>query len=82
MSLNDKLNALKEEFSKTAPPEALQIIGGAIGGLAGTGILDNVVKEGGTLPSFELADSKGRMVSSAELLSRGPLVVHFYRGVW
>ena len=31
MSLNDKLNAVKEEFSKTPPPEALQIIGGAIG---------------------------------------------------
>jgi hypothetical protein len=82
MSLNDKLKAVREEFAKTAPPEALQIIGGAIGGLVESGILDKVAKVGGTMPPFELADSEGRMVSSAELLSRGPLVVHFYRGVW
>jgi hypothetical protein len=82
MSLNDKLNAVKEEFAKTAPPEALKIIGGAIGGLVGSGIPDKVAREGGTMPPFELADSEGRMVSSAKLLSRGPLVVHFYRGVW
>jgi hypothetical protein len=82
MSLNDKLNAVKEEFAKTAPPEALMIIGGAIGGLVESGIMDRVAKEGDSMPSFELADSESRTVSSAELLSRGPLVVHFYRGVW
>lgn len=82
MGLNDKLIAVKEEFAKTAPPEALKIIGGAIGGLVEPGILDKVAKEGETMAPFELADSGGRMVNSTELLSRGPLVVHFYRGVW
>jgi hypothetical protein len=82
MSLNDKLNAVKEEFAKTAPPEALKVIGRAIGDLMAPGALEKVVKEGDVIPSFELADSEDRMVSSADLLSRGPLVVHFYRGVW
>jgi hypothetical protein len=82
MSLNDKLNAVKNEFAKTAPPEALQIIGGAIGNLVEPGIMDRVAKEGDSMPPFELADSGDRTVRSAELLSRGPLVVHFYRGVW
>jgi hypothetical protein len=82
MSLNDKLNAVKEEFAKTAPPEALKVIGRAIGDLMASGALEKVVKEGDVIPSFELADSEDRMVSSADLLSRGPLVVHFYRGVW
>ena len=82
MSLNDKLNAVKEEFSKTAPPEALRIIGGAIGSLVESGILDKTAKVGETMPPFALPDAEGRMVSSADLLSRGPLVVHFYRGVW
>jgi len=82
MSLNDKLNAVKEEFSKTAPPESLKIVGRAIGGLMESGALERTVKEGETMPPFELADSEDRMVKSADLLSRRPLVVHFYRGVW
>ena len=82
MSLNDKLNAVKEKFTKTAPPEALKVIGGAIGNLVESGILDKVAKVGGSMPPFELADSEGRTVNSAELLSKGPLAVHFFRGVW
>jgi hypothetical protein len=82
MSLNDKLNAVKEEFSRTAPPEALKVIGRAIGDLMQSGALKKAAKEGDGMPPFELADSEDRMVSSADLLSGGPLVVHFYRGVW
>lgn len=82
MSLNDKLNAVKEEFARTAPTESLKIVGRAVGGLIESGAMDNVVKEGSTMPPFELTDSKDQLVSSADLLSRGPLVVHFYRGVW
>jgi len=82
VSLDDKLKAVKEGFAKTAPPEALKVIGRAIGGLVESGALDKTAKEGETMPPFELADSEERMVNSGELLSRGPLVVHFYRGVW
>ena len=82
MSLNDKLTAVKEKFAETAPPEALQIIGGTLRNLGKSGILDKVVREGEKMPPFELADSNDRTVNSAELLSKGPLVVHFYRGVW
>jgi hypothetical protein len=82
MRLNDKLNALKEEFAGTAPPESLKVIGAAIGNLVESGIMDKVTGEGETMPTFQLADTEGRMVSSAGLLARGPLVVHFYRGVW
>ena len=82
MSLNDKLTAVKEEFSRTAPTEALKVIGRAIGDLMESGALEKVAKGDDAMPSFELADSEDRIVSSADLLSGGPLVVHFYRGVW
>jgi len=82
MSLNHRLNAVKEEFAKTAPTEALKVVGRAIGDLMESGALEKVAKEGDAMPSFELADSEDRIVSSADLLSGGPLVVHFYRGVW
>jgi peroxiredoxin len=34
------------------------------------------------IPSFTLPDSLGELVSSDELLERGPLVISFYRGDW
>jgi peroxiredoxin len=33
-------------------------------------------------PAFTLNDPDGKPISSAELLSKGPLVISFYRGVW
>ena len=39
-------------------------------------------KPGDTLTPFALPDSRGRYVSSADLLEWGPLVVSFYRGGW
>ena len=47
---------------------------------AGTGA--TAPKEGDTLPPFLLPDIEGRLVSSAELLSNGPLVISFNRGNW
>jgi len=37
---------------------------------------------GARLPDFTLRDTDGAPVSAAELLSIGPLVITFYRGVW
>jgi len=41
-----------------------------------------VLKVGGRAPDFALPDGDGRIVSSKDLLGRGPLVVTFYRGRW
>jgi peroxiredoxin len=37
---------------------------------------------GDRIPSFALPDPFGQLVSSDELLQRGPLVISFYRGDW
>ncbi len=37
---------------------------------------------GASAPSFELKDSNGKLVSSADLLKQGSLVITFYRGAW
>ena len=34
------------------------------------------------MPAFELKDHSGKLVSSSELLARGPLVICFIRGRW
>ena len=48
----------------------------------GPGIADRILKAGETAPAFELVDTTGQSVRSADLLARGPLVVTFYRGFW
>ncbi len=82
MSLQDKLDKVKKEFESGAPPEALAIMHRATEDLRNSGIMERVLKVGGQAPEFMLPDAQGQMVSSAELLSKGPLVVSFYRGVW
>jgi len=50
--------------------------------LVKSGIAQKAVKEGDRIPSFGLEDAHGKIVSSGELLEKGPLVISFYRGGW
>lgn len=43
---------------------------------------ENALKVGQQAPSFSLPNPDGNLVSSTELLAKGPLVVTFYRGSW
>ena len=40
------------------------------------------LKAGDRIPEFELPNVEGRLVTSEELLARGPLVLSFFRGGW
>jgi peroxiredoxin len=50
--------------------------------LIASGAAQKALKAGDRLPDFTLSDPDGDKVSSADLLSDGPLVISFYRGVW
>ena len=50
--------------------------------LIASGAPEKALKAGDAAPAFILPDAEGRPVSSEALLTRGPLVVTFYRGVW
>ena len=39
-------------------------------------------KSGDRMPGFLLPNAEGRLIDSAELLAKGPLVVTFFRGGW
>lgn len=82
MTLQEKLDNHKAEFLKKAPADALAVMKRAADDLAGSGILDGVLKKGVKAPLFDLPDEKGQMTASQKLLEKGPLVVSFYRGVW
>jgi len=83
MSLQAKLDELKHNFeTNIAPPAIVQGLHRAIDELVASGAPDRALKAGNVAPSFVLPDPDGQLVSSEELLTRGPLVLTFYRGVW
>ena len=47
-----------------------------------TDIASSALKAGDMAPDFLLPDWEGRLVSSARMREKGPLVVSFYRGGW
>jgi hypothetical protein len=82
MSLQNKLDETRKQFESSAPPEALAIMHRATEDLLNSGIMDRILKVGDLTPEFTLPNEHGHMVTSTDLLIKGPLVVHFYRGLW
>ena len=82
MSLKKELENFLAQFKKDAPEEVLNIITTESERLAQTGIADQSLKVGDKAPAFFLPNGAGKTVSSNDLLSKGPLVVSFFRGGW
>jgi hypothetical protein len=82
MSLQQKLDAQKKEIETSAPKEALEVMHRATEDLAKSGIMDRIVKKGDKAPDFMLNDVNGNAVNLKEKLSRGTVVLGFYRGRW
>ena len=70
--------ALQKERSPVVADAYQALIDTLIRGSAG----ENAAMVGDALPPFLLPDENGKLVSSAALLSAGPLVVSFNRGNW
>jgi hypothetical protein len=82
MGLTEQLNELKQKLGEEIPRETLVAIGQFIQELAQSGIEKTSCQAGDRIPSFVLPGVTGKMVSSKGIVSRGPAVLSFYRGVW
>lgn len=87
MTLQHKLDAFKQNFEAggppfNAPPQVHAVMHRATDELVASGLAKRALKVGDRAPSFTLPDTDGNMISSSDLLRKGPLVVTFYRGVW
>lgn len=82
MSLGDKLDAYWRDSARRLGPEVAQLFDTFVQNLAAGGMLDSCLKVGDRIPDFMLPSADGRLVASAELLERGPLVISFFRGDW
>jgi hypothetical protein len=87
MSLQVKLNIFKAQFEAGAPPynvkpEVVASMHRATEELKQAGLAELALKVGERAPSFAMPDEMGTTVSSQELLTRGPIVLTFFRGAW
>lgn len=77
-----ELAELVKNVSANLPPEKFKIFGRMIEEFKGSGVENRALKVGAKAPPFRLRSSEGERVSSSDLLTKGPLVVSFYRGGW
>ena len=82
MSLETQLAAIRAGADKRIPPESLAVMHRVTEEQIKSHVVDRVIKVGSTLPAFALPNQRGETVRSEALLSRGPLVLTVYRGVW
>lgn len=82
MSLEDQLAKIRAAGAKRIPEDKRAILGKATQDLRDSGIMDGVIAAGDTLPPFALQNTSGAVVSSADLLAKGAVVMTVFRGHW
>jgi AhpC/TSA family len=82
MTLQEKLDAMRDASKARIPPEARAIMQRSVDDLRASGIMNRIARAGELAPDFTLPNASGRSVGLNELLARGPVVLSFYRGRW
>ena len=82
MSLKETLDATRTAAVARRGPEIRAIMDRATADLRASSILKKIATVGQTAPSFSAPNYDGTMISSKELLAKGPLVLSFFRGAW
>ena len=72
----------KQLIARYVPAETQEIHARVVAELRQRRHAEGALKGGNPAPRFELPDQNGKLVASAGLLSRGHLVVCFFRGRW
>jgi len=85
--LQDQLDAFRTQFESGSPPfnvprSVVDTIHRATAELKNSSQANHAKKVGDVAPSFLSKDPDGRVVSSSDILARGPLVLTFYHGAW
>jgi peroxiredoxin len=72
----------KELIANYVPADVQAVHSRTVAGLKAQAFAAHALKAGANSPSFELPDHNGKLVSSANLLRQGRLVLIFIRGRW
>lgn len=82
MNLTKEIENYKTAFSEKVPAEIKKVMASATDTLSKSGLVESAPKSGDILKVFTLPNQNGENVSLASLLSKGPVIVTFYRGGW
>jgi len=82
MSLKAELKALQTRLESGRAPDVVATMHRAVEELRASGVAGRILKVGDTAPDFVLPNAAEQPIDSRALLTRGPLVVTFYRGRW
>jgi hypothetical protein len=82
MSLEEQLATIRDGAAKQIPAQSLAVMHRATDQLQQSGLADRALGVGDQLPAFTLSNQDGSDVQASDLLTRGPLVLTFFRGVW
>ncbi len=82
MTLQDRLDEMKAKSRDRLPPEILSAMKSNMDQLKASGRRDEALGVGARIPAFNLADGYGRHYDNIGLLTKGPLVINFFRGFW
>jgi peroxiredoxin len=81
MSLKEQLAEYRAGWFKRVPPQRQAVMERHIGELR-SGLAKTALKAGDRAPPIALTNPNGALVDIESLLSRGPVIVTFYRGGW
>jgi peroxiredoxin len=72
----------KLESRRVADPVWKARYDGLVNSLIAAGVGQGALGVGDTSPDFMLSNAEGRLIDSATLFAKGPVVLSFYRGKW
>jgi len=81
-SLRNQFAERKALIAKYVPAETQAIHARVVAELKQQGIVDSALSQGANAPDFRLNDHNAKPVSLANLLTKGSVVICFFRGRW
>ncbi len=69
-------------FCGFSSADAQKVFESAIDDLRKSEMMSDVLKTGSKAPDFKLFNQRGKLIQLSKLLSKGPVVLTFYRGSW
>lgn len=82
MKLNNRLKEIKAQFAAEADPAILETLQQVTRDLEAAGMVKQALGVNDRAPQFVLSDERGVSFALSDFLSRGPLILHFFRGFW
>lgn len=80
--LADDIKAFQGELLPTIPENTMNTLMTELQELIANGIAEKSVHKGDTFPAFNLPNANNELRPLSSFLSKGPLVISFYRGAW